>query len=120
MTTNLPPAPPVNRDVPVITSAGGTSTAYNDPNSPESIMKKTAKTEAQSITDTRFDVPPDAFANYMPSANTHLLLICFGVIGILFFILATRRIRGPMRTAILAAAVVLLVLSIALKKKHES
>jgi hypothetical protein len=119
MATNLPPAPLVNRDVTVITSAGGSNEAYNDPNSPESIMKKVVKTEAQSITDTRFDVPPDAFTNYIPNSNTSLLLICFSVIGIVVFLLATRRIRGPIRTFFLAAAILLLVLSIALKKKNE-
>lgn len=120
MAVPLPPTPLVNRDVPVITSAGGGSAAYKDPNSPESIMKKTTQTEAQSITDTRFDVPPDAFTNYMPMQNTPLFLLCVIVIGFLLFLLATRRIRGSMRTVLFTAVALLLVLSIALKKKNES
>ena len=118
MSSQLPPAPLVNRDVPVITSAGGSSAAYKDPNSPESIMKKTTQTEAQGITDTRFDVPPDAFMDYEPIANNRLLPICFTLIGFLFLLLATRRIRGPMRTFFLTAVVALLVLCIFVKKNE--
>jgi hypothetical protein len=112
----LPPAPTVNRDVPVITSAGGSSAAYKDPNSPESIMKKTTQTEAQGITDTRFDVPPDAFMNYSPG-NT-IFLPCFSVILFLFIVLSMKRIQKSIRTFFLAALVLLLVLCI-LRKKNE-
>lgn len=118
MAVPLPPVPLVNRDVPVITSAGGGSAAYKDPNSPESIMKKTTQTEAQSITDTRFDVPPDAFVDYLPSQNNHIMMICITVIGFLLLLLATRRIRGPMRTFFFTAVVVLLVLCIVVKKNE--
>ena len=121
MAAQLPPAPLVNRDVPVITSAGGSSAAYKDPNSPESIMKKTTQTEAQGITDTRFDVPPDAFMDYEQIANNRLLPLlplCITVIGFLLLLLATRRIRGPIRTFFLTAVVVLLVLCIVVKKNE--
>ena len=118
MSATLPPAPPVNRDVPVITSAGGSSAAYKDPNSPEAIMRKTTQTEAQSITDTRFDVPPDAFVNYSYLQGNPLFIIVACVIGLLLVLLATHRIRGAMRTVFFGAVIVLLVLSVLLKKNE--
>ena len=52
----LPPTPSYNANVPVVTSGGGTSAAYKDPNSPESIMKKTTLVNAQAAVDTSYDV----------------------------------------------------------------
>jgi hypothetical protein len=55
----LPPTPSYNANVPVVTSGGGTSAAYKDPNSPESIMKKTTLVNAQAAVDTTYDVNHD-------------------------------------------------------------
>ena len=57
--STLPPTPSYNANVPVVTSSGGTSAAYKDPNSPESIMKKTTLVKAQAAVDTTFDVNHD-------------------------------------------------------------
>jgi hypothetical protein len=46
---------PIDTNIPVITPAGGTSIAYEDPNSPESIMKKTAEANVQAIIDQQYD-----------------------------------------------------------------
>jgi hypothetical protein len=54
--STLPPQPTYNPNVPVVSSAGGGSAAYKDPNSPESIIKKTATLDAQAKVDSRFDV----------------------------------------------------------------
>lgn len=58
--STLPPTPSYNPNVPVVTSSGGTSAAYKDPNSPESIMKKTTLVQAQAAVDTTFDVNQEA------------------------------------------------------------
>ncbi len=113
---SLPPAPPVNRDIPVITSAGGSSAAYNDPSSPESIMKKTTLVQAQGITDTRFDVPPDAFMNYTVFQTLPLWLI-FSIFFIILFLLLKSRVRGSTRLVLFFTLLVLLLLS--MKKKNE-
>ncbi len=51
-----------NPNVPVVTSAGGTTVAYKDPNSPESILRKTAALNAQANVDTQFDNTTPAYA----------------------------------------------------------
>lgn len=58
--STLPPTPSYNANVPIISSAGGTSAAYKDPNSPESIMKKTTLVQAQTSVDTAYDVDQEA------------------------------------------------------------
>lgn len=53
--STLRPTPSYNANIPVVTSAGGTNNAYKDPNSPESILKKTTELNAQTAVDTKFD-----------------------------------------------------------------
>jgi len=50
------PDPSFNKNVPVVTANGGTKNAYNDPNSPESLLKKITDMNAQAATDTKYDV----------------------------------------------------------------
>lgn len=54
--STLLPTPTYNPHIPVITSAGGTSVAYQNPNSPESILRKTTQIQVQSAVDTKYDV----------------------------------------------------------------
>lgn len=54
--STLRPTPSYNPNIPVVTSAGGTNIAYKDPNSPESILKKTTELNAQVAVDTKYDV----------------------------------------------------------------
>jgi hypothetical protein len=110
MSVDLPPAPAVNRNVPVITSAGGTSAAYNDPSSPESIMKKTTLVQAQGVTDTRFDVPADAFQNYAIFTTIPLWLI-FCILFIILLLLPKSRFRGSIRIVLILTLIILLLLS---------
>ena len=56
MASTLPATPSYNPNVPVVTPAGGTKQAYEDPNSPEAILRKTAELHVQSIVDRKFDV----------------------------------------------------------------
>jgi hypothetical protein len=58
VSSTLPPEPSYNANIPIISSAGGTKAAYADPNSPESIMKKTTLLNAQTAVDTKYDVNP--------------------------------------------------------------
>jgi hypothetical protein len=53
--STLRPTPSYNANIPVVTAAGGTESAYKDPNSPESILKKTTELNAQTAVDTKFD-----------------------------------------------------------------
>ena len=53
--STLRPTPSYNANIPVVTAAGGTNYAYKDPNSPESILKKTTELNAQTAVDTKFD-----------------------------------------------------------------
>jgi len=55
MSTILP-TPSYNPNVPIITSDGGKQEVYDNPNSPESIMKRTTALQVQSTVDTKFDV----------------------------------------------------------------
>jgi len=54
--STLPPTPSYNPHIPIITSEGGSPAAYKDPNSPESLMKKTTLLKAQTAVDTTYDV----------------------------------------------------------------
>ena len=54
--STLPPTPSYNPHIPIITSEGGSPAAYKDPNSPESLMKKTTLLKAQTAVDTAYDV----------------------------------------------------------------
>jgi hypothetical protein len=56
MASTLPPTPSYDPNVPVLTSAGGTAAAYSDPNSPESLLKRTKELEVQATVDSLYDV----------------------------------------------------------------
>jgi hypothetical protein len=55
MSTILP-TPSYNPNVPIITAHGGKAEVYDNPNSPESIMKRTTALQVQSVVDTKFDI----------------------------------------------------------------
>ncbi len=54
--STLPPEPVINPNLPIVTSNAGNPAAYKDPNSPESIMKKSAKLNEQANEDSRYDI----------------------------------------------------------------
>lgn len=53
--STLPPPPQCDTNIPVVTPAGGTPAASNDPNSPQNMMKKAKTAECQGAQDTMFD-----------------------------------------------------------------
>jgi hypothetical protein len=59
--STLKPTPSFNKNVPVVTPGGGSSLAYKDPNSPESILRNTATLQAQALVDTKYDVNTSAY-----------------------------------------------------------
>ena len=83
VSSTLPPDPSYNPHIPVISSAGGTKAAYADPNSPESIMKKTTLLQAQSAVDTKYDVNP-ATVTTLQGGNEGFCLQSFNQTYILY------------------------------------
>ena len=115
--STLPPEPNYNPNVPVISSAGGTAAAYKDPNSPESIMKKTALTQAQGQIDTKFDVNlalvKEGFQVYTQT-DVYILYVFVTLLLITLFT-QTTKLR---KLFILSLASLLLVLSIYLLQRN--
>jgi hypothetical protein len=107
--STLPPEPTFNPNIPVVTPGGGTSAAYKDPNSPESIMKKTAEIQAQSRVDSRFDVK-EGYYGY----QTHHLLLPFLFLLVILLFMKTRKEVANMYLFCIAS--VLLVLYIVLSQ----
>jgi len=81
----LLPRPSFQPDVPVVSPAGGTAAAYMNPNSPESIMRKTKELHVQSQVDTMYDTSEKTHEGYCGSTPPLLLS---GVAAILLGILA--------------------------------
>lgn len=76
--STLRPTPSYNANIPVITSAGGTNYAYKDPNSPESILKKTTELNAQTAVDTKFDAAMSPYHEGFASAEGRRLTPSLG------------------------------------------
>jgi hypothetical protein len=70
MSDTLPQPQFIDPNIPIVTPDGGSNAAYKNPNSPESIMKKTKMIDVQSKTDTQFDV---AVSPYHESFVGHLI-----------------------------------------------
>jgi hypothetical protein len=98
--------PAYDPNVPIITPGGGTEAAYKDPNSPESIMRKVAKTDAQSKVDTIYDV--QTFVNYKKFDVTILYTVFLPLLLIALFLQKTRQAK----LYIISLCVILLVISI--------
>lgn len=77
--STLPPTPTYNPNIPIVTANGGTNVAYKDPNSPESILKKTTELNAQVNIDTKYDVAVSPYYKEGFQCSTtilqHILLI---------------------------------------------
>jgi hypothetical protein len=101
--STLPPKPTFDPNVPVVTPGGGTSAAYKDPNSPESIMRKTAETQAQARVDSRFDVK-ESYCGY----RTHNLLLPFLFLLIIVLFMKTRKEVANIYLFVIASIVLVL------------
>ena len=118
--STLPPTPSYNANIPIISSAGGTSVAYKDPNSPESIMKATTLLQAQAAVDSTYDVDVSkikkkegfkglkAFGKRRNDSRILYLFILF-ILALLFF---RRKTIGPQsKTWLLILAAALIVIT---------
>jgi len=112
--STLPDTPTYNANIPIITSAGGTSSAYKDPNSPESIMKKTTEIHAQTKVDSKYDVNQsaysDGFRNYKYRNRSYILLSF--VVLIFISLVVHRKFKSRAKIFLLCAAVIILLLVI--------
>jgi hypothetical protein len=72
--------PPFDPNIPVITPGGGTTAAYKDPNSPESLMKKATLMNAQAAEDSRYDVK-EGFSAINDYLGTILALFLVGFVA---------------------------------------
>jgi uncharacterized membrane protein len=115
--STLPPTPSYNANIPIISSAGGTSVAYKDPNSPESIMKATTLLQAQAAVDSTYDVDvskikkKEGFKGFSKRRNDSRILYLFilFILAILFF---RRKTIGPQsKTWLLILAAALIVIT---------
>ena len=116
--STIPPTPSFNKNVPVLTSSGGTSAAYKNPNSPESILKKTVELQAQASVDSKFDVnqspyhePFSSFGGRSRWTNDPNVVMIF-FFGILSAYLSTNKIRLSGKLYMLSIAVLLIFLVI--------
>jgi len=119
--STLPPTPSYNPNIPIISSAGGTSVAYKDPNSPESIMKATTLLQAQAAVDSTYDVDVskikkqnEGFAAFRALGRRRndsriLYLFIVFILALLFF---RRKTIGPQsKTWLLILAAALIVIT---------
>ena len=119
--STIPAIPSYNPNVPILTSNGGKAEVYNDPNSPESILKRTTALQVQSTVDTQFDVNVPAYEGFrrfrggsgsiFRNPSWLLLYILF---AILFFMItrkkAARNYRSIGITTIVAVGILLYML----------
>jgi amino acid transporter len=110
--STLPPKPSFNKNVPVVTSGGGTAAAYKDPNSPESILRATANLQAQAAVDSMYDnsiSPYEGFSDY----NTFKLRMLLLFLIILFSCLVIfKSLKVFAKLFLLIAAVFIIILVI--------
>lgn len=121
--STLPPEPSYDPNIPIISSAGGTSVAYLDPNSPESIMKKTTLTQAQSKVDTKYDVDLKkvkenflSFSSCLNSDKKNDIYILYIFVTLLLMTLFTQTTQFR-KLFVLSLASLLLVITIYLLQK---
>jgi hypothetical protein len=120
--STLPPTPSYNPNIPIISSAGGTTAAYKDPNSPESIMKATTLLQAQAAVDSSYDVDvskikkeKEGFASLRASGRRRndsriLYLFILFILAILFFRRKTIGPQSKIWLLILAAALIVITM----------
>jgi hypothetical protein len=108
--STLPPTPSYNANVPVVTSSGGTSAAYNDPNSPESIMKKTTLVNAQTVVDTTYDVNQEGFRGRRFKNRYVSFFYILALLFVVFFRGKSMKVYTNIFLLILAGALIILTI----------
>jgi len=111
MASTLPPTPSYNPAVTVLTSNGGTAAAYKDPNSPESIMKKTNSLQVQTAVDSQFDVAQSPYhEGFQSSKNQYLRYIIIGFIIFGLVLLFSKKRLNFYKKAFVVTTLILLFL----------
>jgi hypothetical protein len=108
------PTPPYNPNIPIVTSEGGTTVAYRDPNSPESLMKRVALLNAQATVDRKFDSTTpthEPFQMYDPTPSYIYRSIIFLCILFFLFVKMKRTSSKPMLIVLAILIVVLFIYS---------
>ena len=115
------PMPAYSPNVPIISKSGGDPNAYNDPNSPESIVKRTAEMNAQVAVDSKYDVASnnfhenkpvtESFSNYDSPASINIILVLITLLLLLLFMNKTLRRQAKIYITSVAAIFVILVIS---------
>lgn len=118
--STLPPTPSYNANIPIISSAGGTTAAYKDPNSPESIMKATTLLQAQAAVDSTYDVDvskikkKEGFRGLLRKKRRNdsriLYLFILFILAILFFRRKTIGLQSKTWLLILAVALIVITM----------
>jgi len=108
--STLPPNPSFNPNIPIVSSAGGTSASYKNPNSPESIMKTLTILQVQTAVDQKYDVAQspyhkEAFVNFSSSSDMIRILIAC-IIILLICLVAFKTLRFVAKVFLLTLAVV--------------
>ena len=114
MASTLPPDPSFNPHIPIISSAGGTPLAYEDPNSPESIMKRTTLVKAQGAVNSKYDVDPTAA---LPPAaaiegftmNFNYTYILFSLVLLLFLVKYPKVLKKKLLLLFLLVAAIFII-----------
>lgn len=107
--STLPPTPVYDPNIPIISSAGGTSVAYKDPKSPESIMKKTTLLQSQTTVDTKYDVDLKAVEGYRRFSRSRRNPILYFFIFLLVISLYLQKKRSAMIYIAFLAAIILCI-----------
>jgi len=115
--STLAPTPSFNPNIPIITIGGGKKHSYNDPNSPESILKKVTTLQVQTAVDTKYDVAQSPYHVEEPFTNQisspDIIRILLGCIVLVFILLVVfKRLKFLAKTFLLVLAVLLSILVI--------
>jgi hypothetical protein len=101
----LPPIPSFNPHIPIISSSGGTAAAYKDPNSPESIMKKTTLVQAQAAVDSTYDVDLAKVEGFTDKSEFASYVYFFAVLLLVCFVFKIKLRRAKIYLFLLALAI---------------
>jgi len=123
--STLPPNPSFNPNIPIVSSAGGTSAAYKNPNSPESIMKNLATLQVQTAVDQKYDVAQspyykEAFVNFSSSSDMiRILIACIIILLICLVVFKTLRFVAKVFLLTLAVVSSLLVIHLYVRNVND-
>ena len=112
--STLPPKPTFDPNIPIVSSGGGGTAAYKDPNSAESILKKTSTLDAQAKVDSSYDVSESFRSRQQRISNKrgHTLLYLLFFILIVYFALKTVKFAAKVFLGIIAIMLLIVIVVI--------